>query len=137
MDLVRHMPFVRRDSAFDGEIDPYQIYEQTSAVDYNGQEFRRAASASIRHRADPIEEETTIPSHVLTLANTAGGRDGHYIFLDTERGTITICDFQIGPKYTDLSQVRPSLVPKVGFYRHAKLTVGFAGHRRRLKGDLA
>ena len=60
----------------------------------------------------PIEEATFVPSHVMHLAQTSGGRDGYYILIDTERGTITLCDFQDGPAYieaapdyTDLSEV--------------------------------
>jgi len=105
IDLIQHMPFIRRDDEF----DPYQIYEKTSAVDYNGQDFKKQITVVSKPSpdiADPMEEATSVPSHVVTLAQTSGGRDGYYILLDTERGTITICDFQIGPRvYTELSQV--------------------------------
>ncbi|KAK3178709.1 hypothetical protein OEA41_000846 [Lepraria neglecta] len=103
VDIIRHIPFIRQDE----DSKPYQIYEKTSAVDYNGGTFHGIASLDKPYPdvADPLEEMTTLPSHVVTLAKTSGGRDGYYIFLDTERGTITYCDFQDGPEHTDLSQV--------------------------------
>ncbi len=103
IDLIQHIPFVLRDD----NNEPYQIYEKTCAVDYNGRCFKTTASFNkpSPHVADPLKEETILPSHVMTIANTTGGRDGYYFLLDTERGTITMCDFQIGPEPTKLSQV--------------------------------
>ena len=46
--------------------------------------------------AGRLEEMTTLPLHVVTLAQISGGRDDYHIFLDTERGTTTYCDFQDG-----------------------------------------
>ena len=101
VDHIRHIPFVQRDNSF----EPYQIYEKTSAVDYNGRVSRRGATFSDTDVADPQEEATVLPSHVVTLADTSGGRDGYFFLFDTERGTITICDFQDGPRNcTELSQ---------------------------------
>lgn len=96
LDLIRHIPFVRRE----GRDEPYQIYEETTAVDYNGVGFQDAPVSG-----DPIEEITIVPAHVMTLATTPGGREGYYFFIDTERGTITIMDFQQGPAPTELTQV--------------------------------
>ena len=104
VDLIQHLPYVKQDDEF----SPYQIYETTCAVDYSGRYFQSAATFAHPSPviADPIEEETTIPSHVMTLARTPGGRDGYFFFIDTERGTITMCDFQDGrPSATKLSQV--------------------------------
>ncbi len=69
-----------------------------------GEISQKSKSFSSADDVDPMKEATTLPSHVVTLANTNGGREGYFIFLDTERGTITICDFQDGPKSTKLSQ---------------------------------
>lgn len=113
VDLIRHIPFIRQD--WDERDVPFQIYEKTAAVDYDGEAFR----GGLRYKhpspdiAGPMEEETTLPAHVMTLAQTRGGRDGYYFFLDTERGTVTMCDFQVGrPSATELSQVgnHPPLV---------------------------
>ena len=103
VDLIRHIPFIRQDE----DSEPDQIYEKTSAVDYNGGRFRRIASPDKPYPgiADPLVEMTALPSHVVTLAKTSGGRDGYYVFLNTKRGTILCCDFQDGPEHTDLSQV--------------------------------
>lgn len=103
IDLLQHMPYIRDD----GEDDEYQIYDKTMAVDYEGKAFRKMATFKnpTPDVADPIEEVTTLPSHVVTLAKPAGGVNGYYFFLDTERGTISICDFQDGAEFNELSQV--------------------------------
>ncbi|KAL9113308.1 MAG: hypothetical protein Q9227_002643 [Pyrenula ochraceoflavens] len=101
IDLIRHLPFIKRDDYY----DPYEIYEQTTVVDFTGKLLRKEA-ASKPHNSDlfePLEEISTVPSHVLTLATTSGTRDGHFVFIDTSRGTGTICDFQDGPEPTALS----------------------------------
>ncbi|KAK3171999.1 hypothetical protein OEA41_004083 [Lepraria neglecta] len=95
LDLIRHIPFVRQEHCDES----YEIYEKTTAVDYNGVGFRGAPVSG-----DPIEEITIVPAHVMTLATTPGGREGYYFFIDTERGTITIMDFQQGPRPTELTQ---------------------------------
>lgn len=58
------------------------------------------------HNIDPDLMYTTLPSHVLMMG-FAHGRDGHYIFFDTERATWTVCDFQVGPQqdWTEMSEV--------------------------------
>jgi hypothetical protein len=54
---------------------------------------------------DPSLDLTMLPAHVLMIGETYG-RDGHHLFLDTERGTVTVCNFQGGPTtFTDLAQV--------------------------------
>ena len=103
VDLLRHIPYIERDS----EWEPYQIYEKTSVMDYTGEYFRKFSVACKNpHSADPMDVVTALPPHVATIANTSEGRDGYYFFLDTERGTMTMCDFQDGPDPTELSQVR-------------------------------
>lgn len=71
LDLIRHIPFVRRE----GRDEPYQIYEETTAVDYNGVGFQDAPVSG-----DPIEEITIVPAHVMTLATTSR-RQGGILFL--------------------------------------------------------
>lgn len=103
VDLIRHLPLIQRDK----RDDPYQIYEETAAVDCTGKLFHD--STTLRPPdpgiCEPLPEISTVPSHVLTLATTRGGRDGHFVLVDTSRGTITICDFQVGGSATDLSLV--------------------------------
>lgn len=96
LDLIKHTPFVSRDSSH----DVYQIYDKTSAVDYVSDRIQKSfgipnASSEI---ADPMLEMTVVPAYVMTIARTSGGRDGFYFLCDTERWTITICDFQLRPK---------------------------------------
>ena len=96
IDLMKHMPYLRRPTSWDS----LQIYEKTEAVDYSS--FDGAGP----HDVNPDPSLTTLPSHAL-MVGYARGRNGHYIFVDTERGTFTICDFQVGPtEQTDLSEVR-------------------------------
>ncbi|KAK0372026.1 hypothetical protein CLIM01_10615 [Colletotrichum limetticola] len=47
--------------------------------------------------------DRTLPPHVFVYATIPSGRDGHYILIDTERGTIVLADPQTGPKPTRLS----------------------------------
>ena len=92
VDLIRHIPFIRQDE----DSEPYQIYEKTLAVDYNGGRFQRIASLDKPYPdvADPLVEITAFPSHVVTPAKTSGGRrDGYYIFLNTKRGTNFVLRF--------------------------------------------
>ncbi|WQF86839.1 hypothetical protein CDEST_11853 [Colletotrichum destructivum] len=44
-----------------------------------------------------------IPPHVFVYATIPSGRDGHYICIDTMRGTIVLADPQTGPSPTRLS----------------------------------
>lgn len=95
IELMKHMPYLQQPK----EWDSMHIYEKTEAVDYSS--FEGVGP----HDVDPEMSLTTLPSHALMVGYT-NGRNGHYIFLDTERGTFTICDFQVGPKgQTDLSEV--------------------------------
>jgi hypothetical protein len=52
----------------DEDDDPYQIYEKTTAVDYTGWAFREDPSIAV-----PLQEQTTLPSQVVTLATAPGG----------------------------------------------------------------
>lgn len=103
VNLLKHLPYIRHDTNH----DPYQIYETTSGVDYSGDNFR---TMGVKYQdptaGDPYKVVTVLPSHVATIATIAGGRDGYYFFLDTERGTVTRCDFQDGPGWgTGLEEV--------------------------------
>jgi len=97
IDLMKHMPYLKRPWNF-----TLHIYEKTEAVDYS--HFDGPGP----HDIDPPLFWTTLPSHALMLGYTHG-RDGHYIFVDTKRGTFTLADFQVGPREWsegDLSVVR-------------------------------
>lgn len=99
VDIMKHLPYLRRNYGQEA----LHIYEKTEAVDYSSLEgFEKDGDA---YKLDPEPRVTTLPAHVLMMG-FAKGRDGHYVYLDTERGTWTLCDFQIGPKdQTDLSEV--------------------------------
>lgn len=99
LDLIKHMPFVSRDSSH----DVYQIYDKIVSDRIKKSFGIPSANSEI---ADPMLEMTVVPAYVMTIARTSGGRDGFYFLCDTERWTITICDFQVRAKdWTDLTQV--------------------------------
>ncbi|KAL1599812.1 hypothetical protein SLS60_007617 [Paraconiothyrium brasiliense] len=94
LDLVRHLPYLEPPEDW----EEIFIYEKCIAVNYT---YLRGTGP---HNIDPTPEETLLPSHVVMLGFTPG-RNGHYIFIDTKRGTGTLCDFQKGGKGgTELSQ---------------------------------
>lgn len=129
-DLIRHMPFIRQDRP---PAWPYQIYDKTSAVDYNGPEVKASLSLNPNNpeSVDPLREEiTTLPPHVMTFARTSGGRDGFYFFFDTERGTATMADFQYGPTHTELSLVSHDSYGFSSFRRAFWRTITFATDAR-------
>lgn len=101
VDLLRYLPYVRRDTGEDFQ----EIYDNTTAVDYRGKLYEYAARYKNDEYIAPYDVETTLPAHVITFATVSRVRDGFYIFIDTERGTGTLCDFQVGPRMTDLSEV--------------------------------
>lgn len=95
IDLMRHLPYL----SLPDDWDNTYIYEKCEAVDYT------TLKGAGPHNIDPEPYETLLPPHVLMIGFTPG-RNGHHIFIDTERGTATLCDFQKGGKGgTELSQV--------------------------------
>lgn len=102
VDLIRHLPYIQREEYH----DPNTIYAWTAGVDFTGELAKhQLIQDGDTDLLQPMEEEGIIPSHVLTLATPSEGRDGYYIHIDTERGTAVLCDLQLGPKPTNLSQV--------------------------------
>jgi hypothetical protein len=96
IDLIRHLPFISPiyEKGFDLRI--YELWTQTSAVHYISERFfdgHDGVGPTIESSV-PEDWQSIIPPHVVTLAVPNSGRDGEWAFLDTERGTITICDFQ-------------------------------------------
>lgn len=100
IDLLRHLPYIRRDE--EGEL--HEIYEQMTCVDYRGGYMDRCMKFG-RSYGEPISDDTTIPSHVASIA-VSPESDSSSIFIDTERGTATWYIVPDGAKRTELSQVR-------------------------------
>ena len=97
LDLMRYSPKLLGPR----EWSSLQIFEATEAIDFSFSWATEGTTVEL----DPDPTLTTLPSHVLMLGHTYG-RNGHYLFLDTERGTVTVCDFQVGPTtFTVLAQV--------------------------------
>jgi hypothetical protein len=100
LDLMQHIPKLVRPQKWSS----LQIFEATEAIDFSFSWAREGMTIDL----DPSPALTTLPSHVLMIGQTHG-RNGHYLFLDTERGTVTVCDFQVGPTtFTDLALVNMS-----------------------------
>ncbi|KAK1843719.1 hypothetical protein CCHR01_13676 [Colletotrichum chrysophilum] len=104
LDLMRHIPYIRRDEIDDFE--PWHIFERTTAVDCAGDKALNFPGESQRKF---LFEGWTIqvPAHVYVLASHPTGRDGHHIFIDTERGTVILADVQVGPKPTNSRRLTP------------------------------
>lgn len=95
IDLMKHLPYLRGPSEWDG----INMYEKAITQDYS--QF----TGETPHNIDPWLPYTTLPPHVLMIGQPSG-RNGYHVFVDTERGTWTLCDFQVGPgRTTGLSVV--------------------------------
>lgn len=102
-DLMKHIPYIRRTKEDDW--DPWMVYEGATAVDFTGDVVLSLPTKYANEFLFEPQEGTIsdIPPHVFVYATIPGGRDGHFIFIDTERGTIVLADAQVGPKPTRLS----------------------------------
>ncbi|KAF6798125.1 hypothetical protein CSOJ01_12810 [Colletotrichum sojae] len=103
-DLMRHIPYVRRDK--EDYSDAFEIYEKSSQVDFVGEVVQalpnKYADEELFEIPDYIYPHQ-LPPHVFVFAVVPGGRDGHFILVDTERGTIVLMDLQVGYKPSRLS----------------------------------
>ncbi|KAK1452732.1 hypothetical protein CCUS01_10773 [Colletotrichum cuscutae] len=104
-DLMRHIPYVSRTK--EDHWDPWMVYEGATAVDFTGDVvLSLPAKYADEWLFEPYEGNIStapLPPHVFVYATTPSGRDGHYILIDTERGTIVLADPQTGPEPTRLS----------------------------------
>lgn len=102
IDLIRHIPYIRKR----GRSGVHLISDLCYIIDYSGD---RAKAEMGKFRSissfDPIEEQTTLPPHVITLANQWNGREGTYLLLDTERATIVHFSPHWARDPTELSMV--------------------------------
>ena len=98
IDLIRHLPYISRLDAYNGT---YEVYWRTAAVDYEGEQTRRAISLAKQYNEnvdltgiDLLEEggSRSIPSHAFLLASQIFWISGCNIVLDTKQGTITLMD---------------------------------------------
>ncbi|EXF82669.1 hypothetical protein CFIO01_09399 [Colletotrichum fioriniae PJ7] len=88
-DLMKHIPYVSRTKE-DHWDQPWMVYEG-----------RHRCRFPLVTRA--ISRPRPFRPHVFVYATIPSGREGHCIFIDTERGTIILVDPQTGPKPTKLS----------------------------------
>ena len=103
IDLMRHLPYITREESQGAP----EIYPLTAAVDYEGEQMRRAMRFAEERgqevdlfaiEPDAGEGLTTIPANMLVLASETSGADGFWFLLDTDRGTMTLYDGGIGWK---------------------------------------
>ncbi|KAK1521498.1 hypothetical protein CPAR01_15021 [Colletotrichum paranaense] len=87
--------------------DPWMVYEGATAVDFTGDVVlslpTKYADEWLFKPYEGNISTAPLPPHVFVYATIPSGRDGHYILIDTERGTIVLADPQTGPKPTRLS----------------------------------
>ena len=96
IELMRHIPYIEAPPYSDP--DQYQIYEKTICNDFMGEGFWTGGPDQDwvrKENTEPGEGYSTIPAHVLVLARSET-RDGYWIFIDTNRGTAVLADFQDG-----------------------------------------
>jgi len=91
-NLLRHLPYIRQED----DDDPWFVYPATVAINYTGEEYKKNRPSEPGNTT----ELTSLPPHVAQLAYSKG-RDGFYMFLDTKRGTVTLCDYMNGPRPRD------------------------------------
>ena len=81
IDLIRHLPYITREES----IGTPEIYPLTAAVDYEGEQIKRAMrfAEEIGQEVDLSDIEpdagqglTTIPANTLVLASETSGADG-------------------------------------------------------------
>lgn len=103
IDLLRHIPYIRRDSDF----RVHQVQDHCVMIDYRGGYTRKHLTyGKHKHAFDPFEvEHCTLPTHVITLAQQYEGRDGEFLLIDTERATIIHYSPCWPTESTKLSQV--------------------------------
>ena len=99
IDLMRHLPYISRRAS-----SGHEIYPMTAAVDYEGEQVRskmRFAEGNGKQSVDlfavepdptSFPDNTSIPEYMLVLASETSGADGYWWLLDTQRGTVTLCN---------------------------------------------
>ncbi|MCJ1262695.1 hypothetical protein MMC22_002565 [Lobaria immixta] len=81
-DLLRHLPYLNADGAGSDLVGPY-----TRAIRYNGPDTRWSLDRGMVEGTLAPAGAGQVPGHVAVL--TEGGRDGSWLLLDTETGTVT------------------------------------------------
>lgn len=94
MDLIRHLPYI----SLSDRKEVYEIWPQAIPINYLTSSYfgNRDGSQAAADRSVPGAWDTIVSPHIVTFARANSGRDGEWAFLDTLRGTITVCDFQLG-----------------------------------------
>ncbi|TDZ29490.1 hypothetical protein CTRI78_v011940 [Colletotrichum trifolii] len=103
-DLMKHMPYIRRDKEDDQE--PWMVYERSTPVDFAGEVVLSLPSKYANEWLLELPEEVyphPLPPHVFVYSTIPDGRYGHYILFDNERGTVVLLDPTRDTKPTRLS----------------------------------
>ncbi|KAF6810143.1 hypothetical protein CPLU01_15373 [Colletotrichum plurivorum] len=121
-DLMRHIPYVRHDKE-DNNWNRFHIYERCSQVDFAGEVVlslpTKYADEWLFELPDVVYPHP-LPPHVFVFAVVPDGRYGHFILVDTERGTIVLMDLTDDTKPTRLSD--PSAPDEEEWRRSATYT---------------
>jgi hypothetical protein len=99
-DLIRHLPYLQ--SSRDGK---HQIYPYSNPVDFTGEDLKDIPEHGV---AEPqVDYGYKVGKCVLTIS-AAEGRVGSYFMVDTERGTVSLVDYESPTSPTELSQKQPA-----------------------------
>ncbi|CAL5869916.1 uncharacterized protein PFLUO_LOCUS4149, partial [Penicillium psychrofluorescens] len=95
-DLIRHLPYLQP-----GEDGAHQIYPYSNPIDFMGEDLEDIPEHGV---AEPqIDCGYKVGKGILTIS-AATGRVGSYFMVDTERGTISLVDYESPTSPTELSQ---------------------------------
>ena len=92
-ELIRHLPYIRREQ-YDNKTT---IWRESACIDYRGANVTHLLRQSKDPDVDACDVWWTTPAHVVTLSEPSQGRYGYHLLLDTERGTVSTCDYMEGP----------------------------------------
>ncbi|KAB8360886.1 hypothetical protein FH972_024619 [Carpinus fangiana] len=99
IDLLRHIPYIDQEDTY----DRHMFADMCAPLDFRGEYARK--HLGFEDNFGPISEEATLGPHAITIGQCVGGRNGTYLILDTERGTITPFAPQWSTKSNELSQI--------------------------------
>ncbi|TDZ32227.1 hypothetical protein C8035_v000782 [Colletotrichum spinosum] len=95
VDLTRHIPYITRKEVSYG--NTWMVYERACPVDFTGDlVLSLPTKYALESLFEPEEGRLgNIPPHVCVYAiYPSGHRDGHSIFIDTERGVVILAEWQ-------------------------------------------
>ncbi|TEA17852.1 hypothetical protein C8034_v012046 [Colletotrichum sidae] len=103
VDLMEHIPYITREEVSYG--NTWMVYERACPVHFTGD---LVLSLPTRYALESLFEPEegrlgNIPPHVCAYATHSSGHcDGHFIFINTERGVVMLADWQVAVRRMDV-----------------------------------